>query len=161
MPAAPRFDLPEADDFTRPFWDAAAEGRLLIRRCRACAKAHHYPREFCPYCWGEDVEWERASGRATLYTWSVVHRNDLPPFGERVPYTAAVVDLAEGPRMMTEIVECPQAELRIGMELEVTFRADATGAADAAEGDGVAVPVFRPADQGQSNSLTQESSSRR
>ncbi|WP_326650678.1 MULTISPECIES: Zn-ribbon domain-containing OB-fold protein [unclassified Streptomyces] len=127
---------PEADDFTRPFWDAAGDGRLLIRRCRACAKAHHYPREFCPHCWSEDVEWEGASGRATLYTWSVVHRNDLPPFGARVPYTAAVVGLAEGPRMMTEIVECPEDRLSVGMELEVTFRR---------ENDEVAVPVFRPA----------------
>ncbi|WP_327324316.1 Zn-ribbon domain-containing OB-fold protein [Streptomyces sp. NBC_01210] len=127
---------PEVDDFTRPFWDAAADGRLLIRHCRACAKAHHYPREFCPHCWSEDVGWEGASGRATLYTWSVVHRNDLPPFGGRVPYTAAVVDLAEGPRMMAEIVECPEGGLSIGMELEVTFRRE--------DGE-VAVPVFRPA----------------
>lgn len=127
---------PEADDFTRPFWEAAGDGRLLIRRCRACAKAHHYPREFCPHCWSEDVEWEGASGRATLYTWSVVHRNDLPPFGARVPYTAAVVGLAEGPRMMTEIVECPEDGLSVGMELEVTFRR---------ENDEAAVPVFRPA----------------
>ncbi|MEU1185578.1 Zn-ribbon domain-containing OB-fold protein [Streptomyces sp. NPDC005820] len=122
-----RYDLPEADAFTRTYWDAAAEGRLLIRRCGACARAHHYPREFCPYCWSEDVTWEDASGRAALYTWSVVHRNDLPPFGERTPYVAAVVDLAEGPRMSTEVVG--PGELRAGMELEVTFR----------EG----VPVFR------------------
>ncbi|MDX2690717.1 Zn-ribbon domain-containing OB-fold protein [Streptomyces scabiei] len=101
-----RFDLPEVDGFTRTFWDAAAGGRLLLRRCGAagCGRAHHYPREFCPYCWSEDVRWEEASGRATLYTWSVVHRNDLPPFGERTPYVPAVVDLAEGPRMMTEVV---------------------------------------------------------
>lgn len=99
-----RFDIPEADAFTRAYWDAAAAGRLLIRRCGACARAHHYPREFCPYCWSEDVTWEDASGLATLYTWSVVHRNDLPPFGERTPYVAAVVDLAEGPRMSTEVV---------------------------------------------------------
>ncbi|MET9943161.1 Zn-ribbon domain-containing OB-fold protein, partial [Streptomyces halstedii] len=66
----------------------------------------------------------------TLYTWSVVHRNDLPPFGDRVPYVAAVVDLAEGPRMMTEVVECAHGDLRIGMGLTVTFRE--------------AVPVFRP-----------------
>jgi uncharacterized protein len=136
MATAPRFNLPEIDDFTRPFWDAATDGRLLVRRCRACASAHHYPREFCPYCWSEDVDWERASGRATLYTWSVVHRNDLPPFGARVPYTAAVVDLVEGPRMMTEIVQCPEGGLSIGMALEVTFRQE----------DGEqAVPVFRPA----------------
>lgn len=135
--AEPRFDLPETDAFTRTYWDAAAASRLLIRRCGACGSAHHYPREFCPRCWSEDVTWEQASGRGTLYTWSVVHRNDLPPFGSRVPYVAAVVDLAEGPRMMTEIVECEEegAALRVGMAVEVTFR-------EAAEG--VAVAVFRP-----------------
>ncbi|MFD5101052.1 Zn-ribbon domain-containing OB-fold protein [Streptomyces albidochromogenes] len=130
-------DVPGIDAFTRPYWDAAADGRLLLRRCRACGRPHHYPREFCPYCWSEDVAWERASGRATLYTWSVVHRNDLPPFGARVPYTAAVVDLAEGPRMMTEIVGCAEADLRIGMPLAVAFRR---------EGEGPAVPVFRTAE---------------
>ncbi|MFJ9946122.1 Zn-ribbon domain-containing OB-fold protein [Streptomyces erythrochromogenes] len=148
-----RYDLPEIDDFTRPYWDAAAEGRLLLRRCGDCGRAHHYPREFCPHCWaGEDrVAWEAASGRATLYTWSVVHRNDLPPFGTRVPYAAAVVDLAEGPRMMTEVVLCDAADLRIGMPLTVTFREAA---------DGVRVAVFRPA-QGQSSSRTQEPSAAR
>ncbi|MFD6074906.1 Zn-ribbon domain-containing OB-fold protein [Streptomyces hydrogenans] len=124
---------PDIDAFTRPYWDAAAEGRLLLRRCRACTRPHHYPREFCPHCWSEDVDWEPASGRATLYTWSVVHRNDLPPFGERVPYVAAVVDLAEGPRMMTQVVDVPEDDLRADMALEVVFR---TG------DDGVAVPVF-------------------
>ncbi|MFJ7191553.1 Zn-ribbon domain-containing OB-fold protein [Streptomyces bacillaris] len=137
--AAPHFDLPEPDAFTRPYWDAAAEGRLLIRRCGGCGRAHHYPREFCPYCWSEDVAWEPASGRATLYTWSVVHRNDLPPFGERVPYVAAVVDLAEGPRMMTEIVECAHTGLRVGMVLTAVFRLPEGGV-------GEAVPVFRPRD---------------
>ncbi|WP_260328195.1 Zn-ribbon domain-containing OB-fold protein [Streptomyces sp. Ag109_O5-1] len=127
----PRYDLPEPDAFTRPYWDAAAEGRLLLRRCRPCGRAHHYPREFCPHCWSEDVTWEPATGRATLYTWSVVHRNDLPPFGDRVPYVPAVVDLAEGPRMMTELVTADPETLRAGLELEVTFREGA--------------PVFRPA----------------
>ncbi|MBT2440835.1 Zn-ribbon domain-containing OB-fold protein [Streptomyces sp. ISL-36] len=129
--------VPDVDAFTRPYWEAAGEGRLLLRRCAACGRAHHYPREFCPFCWSEDVAWETASGRATLYTWSVVHRNDLPPFGERVPYVAAVVDLAEGPRMMTEVVDAPEADLRIGMELEVGFRPEGP------EGD-VMVPVFGP-----------------
>ncbi|MFF1694712.1 Zn-ribbon domain-containing OB-fold protein [Streptomyces sp. NPDC058257] len=141
----PRSDLPEPDAFTRPYWDAAAEGHLLIRRCGGCGEAHHYPREFCPYCWSEEGGWERASGRATLYTWSVVHRNDLPPFGSRVPYVAAVVDLAEGPRMMTEIVgseeDGPRNGLRIGMALEVAFRE----VGEEAEGAGVTVPVFRRA----------------
>lgn len=130
-----RYDLPEVDAFTAPYWAAAREGRLLVRRCTACGEAHHYPRESCPRCWSEAVEWERASGLAVLYTWSVVHRNDLPPFGARVPYTAAVVDLAEGPRLMTEIVDCPESRLRVGMAVEAAFREQA---------EGVAVPVFRP-----------------
>ena len=91
--AGVRFDLPTPDIETQPFWDAARDGRLLIKRCAACGRAHFYPRPFCPFCWSERVEWEEASGRATLYTWSVVHQNDLPPFGERVPYVAAIVDL--------------------------------------------------------------------
>jgi uncharacterized OB-fold protein len=82
------------------------------------------------------VSWEQASGRATLYTWSVVHQNDLPPFAERVPYVAAVVDLEEGPRMMTNVVDCPFEQLRIGMALEVTFRR---------ETEEISLPVFRPA----------------
>ncbi|AZP18563.1 Zn-ribbon domain-containing OB-fold protein [Streptomyces aquilus] len=130
--SAARHDVPEADAFTRAYWDAAAAGTLLIRHCRACDRPHHYPREFCPHCWSEDVEWRPASGRAELYTWSVVHRNDLPPFGERVPYVAAVVQLAEGPRMMTEVVDAPPEALRAGMALQVGFR------------DGI--PVFRPAE---------------
>lgn len=141
---------PDIDDFTRPYWEAAAAGELLVRRCAACRRPHHYPREFCPHCWSEDVHWERASGRATLYTWSVVHRNDLPPFAGRVPYTAALVELAEGVRMMSEVVECAPDRLAVGMELEVAFRA---------QGDGVTVPVFRPSQpaQGQSSSRSQAS----
>ncbi|GAA1900210.1 Zn-ribbon domain-containing OB-fold protein [Streptantibioticus ferralitis] len=142
-----RYDLPEIDAFTRPYWDAAAEGRLLIRRCRDCGVAHHYPREFCPRCWSDAVDWERACGRATLYTWSVVHLNDLPPFGDRVPYTAAVVDLAEGPRMMTEIVDCAESELWIGVDLRVAFRTG-TDTGMPAGGAGHAVPVFRVAGTG-------------
>lgn len=159
-----RFDLPGTDAFTRPYWDAAAEGRLLIRRCAACGWAHHYPREFCPYCWSEDVAWEEASGAATLYTWSVVHRNDLPPFDARASYTAAVVDLAEGPRMMTELIGAGEDGPHVGMELRVAFRPLNSDAPGTAEGAATAVPVFRPpssgwASQGQSSSRCQPSRS--
>ena len=131
-----RYDLPTPDTETQPFWDAARDGTLLLRRCNACEQAHFYPRNFCPSCWSDDVEWFEASGAATLYTWSVVHANDLPPFGERVPYVAAVVDLAEGPRMMTNVVGCEPDALEIGMPLRVTFED---------RGDDLTVPVFRPA----------------
>ncbi len=131
-----RFDLPTPDDNTRPFWDAAREGRLLIKRCAACGRAHHYPRPFCPYCWSRDVSWEQARGTGAVYTFSVVHKNDLPPFNERVPYVAAVVELDEGPRMMTNVVECSVDEVTVGMHVEVSFRDI---------GEGVTIPVFRPA----------------
>jgi uncharacterized OB-fold protein len=130
-----RFDLPAPDPETQPFWDAARAGTLLIRRCRDCGRTHFYPRPFCPVCWSPHVEWLEASGRATLYTWSVVRRNDLPPFNERVPYVAAVVDLDEGPRMMTNVVDCDFDALEIGMPLEVLFQPIA---------DDVKIPVFRP-----------------
>ncbi|MGI5250891.1 Zn-ribbon domain-containing OB-fold protein [Actinacidiphila glaucinigra] len=132
--------LPEPDAFTRTYWRAAAEGRLLIRRCLAagCGAAHHYPRESCPRCWSEEAVWAQAAGHATHYTWSVVHANDLRPFAGRVPYVAAVVDLPEGPRMMTEVVGCAHDALHVGMDLRVCFR-------PAADGTGIAIPVFRPA----------------
>ena len=131
-----RFDLPTPDAETQPYWDAARERRLLIKHCRSCGRNHFYPRPFCPLCWSGDVEWVEASGRATLYTYSIVRRNDLPPFAERVPYVAAVVDLDEGPRLLTNVVDCDEEALAIGMALEVDFRV---------ETDEVTVPVFRPA----------------
>ena len=131
-----RFDLPTPDESTQPFWDGTREGRLLIRRCRDCGKAHFYPRPFCPRCWSQRVEWEDASGKATLYTYSVVYQNDHPPFPERLPYVAAVVDLEEGPRMMTNVVDCQFDELRVGMPLEVTYRQ---------ETEEITLAVFRPA----------------
>lgn len=129
-------NLPQPDLETQPYWDAAREGKLLIKRCRACERPHFYPRPFCPHCWSDDTEWVEASGRATLYTWSVVRRNDLPPFPDRVPYVAAIVDLEEGPRMMTNVVDCDFDSLHEGMPLVVGFREETAE---------VTSPVFRPA----------------
>ena len=123
------------EDESEPFWTALNDGKLLIKLCGACGKHHSYPRPFCPHCWSGAVDWEEASGQATLYTWSVVYKNDLPPFAGRVPYVAAVVDLAEGPRMMTNVVDCEVDELRVGMPLTVMFRK---------ETDEITLPVFRP-----------------
>ena len=133
---AMRFDLPTPDDHTREFWDAAREGKLLIKRCAACRRAHYYPRTFCPHCWSTKVSWEEASGRGSLYTYSVVHQNDLPPFNERVPYVAAIVELDEGPRVMTNVVDCDLGALRVGMAVQVQFRSLT---------EDLSIPVFRPA----------------
>jgi uncharacterized protein len=133
---ADRADLPTIEDDSREYWDAAADGRLLIARCGSCGRIHHYPRVICPYCWSEDVTAVEASGQATLYTYSTVYMNDLPPFRDRLPYIAAVVDLAEGPRLMTTIVGCEPDRLRIGMALQFEPQVVA---------DGVTAAVFRPA----------------
>lgn len=122
MPDQPRFDLPTIEPESQPFWDAAKEGRLLIQRCEACGQAQHYPRPFCVACWSDRVVWEQASGHGTLYTYSVVYVNDLAPFAERVPYVAAAVDLDEGPRVMTNIVDADPSHLRVGAPVVVDFR---------------------------------------
>jgi len=131
-----RFDLPTPDADSAVFWAAAKEERLLIKHCEHCGAYIYYPRPFCPRCWSENVEWYEASGKATLYTWSVVYRNDQPPFRERVPYVAAVVDLQEGPRMMTNVVDTPFEDLRVGMQLQVTFMPIS---------EDFTIPVFVPA----------------
>ena len=107
------------EDESEPYWTALHEAKLLIKRCGACGKHHSYPRPFCPHCWSDDVEWVEAGGGATLYTHSTVYQNDLPPFPPQVPYVAAVVDLDEGPRMMTRLVDCEDSEIKIGMRLRM------------------------------------------
>jgi uncharacterized OB-fold protein len=129
-----RFDLPVVDATTQPYWDGLAEGVLRIKRCDGCGRSHFYPRPFCPHCWSERVVWQDTSGYGTLYTFSVVRANDLPPFGKRVPYVAAVVQLDEGPRVMTNLVDCEIDEVWIGMPVEAVFR----------EVDGLTLAYFRP-----------------
>jgi len=132
----PRFDLPTIDLETQPFWDGLKEGKFLLRHCNACGTDHYYPRPFCPSCWSDDVSWREASGRGKVYTYSVVHVNDLPPFNERVPYVAAIVELDEGPRLMTNIEGVPFDELRADMAVVVEYKPIS---------DDVTIPVFRPA----------------
>lgn len=133
---ANRIDLPTVEDETRPYWEAAKQGRLLVMRCNACGNVFHYPRPFCPDCWSAEVEWFEVSGRGTVYTYSVVFRNDLAPFNEWGTYVPAVVELEEGPRLMTNIVDADPATLAVGVPVQVAFR-DLT--------DEWAAPVFRPA----------------
>lgn len=132
----PRFDLPTIEPETQQFWDAAKAGQLMLGKCGSCGKVHYYPRPMCPHCWSEEVSLTAASGKGVLYTWSTVFVNDLPPFKAMLPYVAAQVDLAEGVRITTNMIDCDPAELAIGMPVSLTFR-DLN--------DEIAVPVFRPA----------------
>lgn len=129
-----RFDLPTVDPSTQPYWDGVAAGVLRIKRCGECGRAHFYPRPFCPHCWSERVQWEDSSGRGVVYTYSVVRSNDLPPFPARVPYVAAIVELDEGPRVMTNLVDVGPDDVHIGMAVVLACR----------ELDGLKLACFRP-----------------
>ena len=112
---------PIADAFTQPWWDACHARQLLARTCATCGRNHFPPRPSCPHCWSDQVTWQQVSGRGTLYTFSVVRENDLAPFGENLPYVPAIVELEEGPRLMTSIVESPSTAIAVGALVEVVF----------------------------------------
>lgn len=122
---------------TARFWEGATAGELWIQRCTGCGRPYFYPRACCPFCSSREVEWFRASGRATLYSYVI---NQRPAPGWDGPYVIAVVQLEEGPRMLTNLVgvEPDPQHLELDMPLEVTFEP---------RGD-VAVPLFRPAAEG-------------
>ncbi len=116
------------------FWDGAKRGELIIQRCDDCAHAYFPPRPFCPSCGGRSVQNEVTSGRATLYSYVI---NQRPPPGFDGPIAVAVVELAEGPRMMTNIIDTPQTEeaLVLDMDLEVVFEPQT---------EEISLPLFRP-----------------
>jgi uncharacterized OB-fold protein len=137
-----RADIPTIDTASAPYWEAAKEGQLLIAECTACGKVHHYPRPFCPHCWSEDVHPVRASGTGKLYTYSTVYVNDLAPFKERLPYVAAIVELDEGPRLMTTIEGAGPEQLRVDMPVTVAFRP-----VDETNPDSPYLTVFTPSEE--------------
>lgn len=112
-----------------PLWQAAREGRLLVRRCKSCAVAHWYPRPLCPLCGSASTDWEPSQGRGTIYSVSVTRR------GVPVPYAIAYVTLDEGPTMLTNLVDCDLDALAIGQRVRVVFKPSDGGAP---------VPMFTP-----------------
>jgi len=128
--------LPEPTPETRHFWDGCREGELRLQRCTACQESYFPPRDFCPRCACRKVEVYPASGKAVLWSYVINHR-PRPDMGTE-PYAIAVVQLAEGPRMMTNIVNCPQTPeaLQLDMSLMVTF---------APQSDEISLPFFAPA----------------
>lgn len=134
MSTAKKF-APRATPETQRFWDGTAAGELWIQRCLDEKHAFFYPRTSCPECGTEEIEWFRASGRATLYSFVVSHR---PAPGFEPPYVIAVVQLEEGPRMMTNLVGVePKLE---SIELDIDLVAEFED-----RGEAMKVPVFRPA----------------
>lgn len=135
-----RKPLPRPTPETAPFWEGTLAGELRLQRCLDCRHVYFYPRPFCPKCHSRSVEWFKASGRGRLHTYQIVHRAAMG-FEQDAPYVLAVVELEEGPRMMTNIVGVdPKPEnLPLDMPVEVTFDRVT---------DKVALPKFRPAQGG-------------
>jgi uncharacterized OB-fold protein len=114
---------------TKAFWDAAAEGKLMVGKCNACGKIYYYPRALCPFCLSDNTQLQQASGNGVIYTYSVMRRAPIP-------YAIAYVTLAEGPTMMTNIVDCDLDQIKIGRPVKLVFKPS---------DGGPPVPMFTPA----------------
>jgi uncharacterized OB-fold protein len=113
--------LPEITAESRPFWEGCRRHELLVQRCRACGARQHYPRGVCASCWSAELEWLRSAGRGTVYTFTVTHRSQASWFKGAVPYVLAWVELEEGVQLLTNLVGCDPAAVRIGMPVRVVF----------------------------------------
>jgi len=113
--------LPIPTKWSKPFWEGTKKHKLLLKRCKECGHIDHPPYLYCTECTNENGEWVEASGRATLYAFAVNEYGVPFPFVVDLPYIVALVDLKEGPRMLSNIVDCDPKELKNGMELEVVF----------------------------------------
>lgn len=129
--------LPVPTPETRPYWEGAREGRLMLPWCEDCGRPHFHPRAVCPHCGGARLHWRAASGRGRLHTYVINHK-PAPGFEDRTPYVIAVVELEEGPRLLSniEIADPAPEKLPIDMPLLVAFRRLT---------EQIALPVFRPA----------------
>lgn len=113
--------VPVANADSLPYWNAAREGRLVIRKCKACAELHFMPRHLCPHCWSDELEWVDAQGTGSIHSFSIVRRASDPAFASLVPYVIALIELDEGPRMMANILGADALSAAIGDRVQVTF----------------------------------------
>ena len=124
-----KIPAPAVNAENKPYFDAAAQGKLIVRKCADCGEHHHYPRSICPHCFSANTQWVDAKGTGTIYTCSVLRR------GVPVPYCIAYVTLEEGVSMMTNIVDCDLDAVRIGQKVKVVFKPT---------DGGPPVPMFAP-----------------
>lgn len=137
-----RKPIPSPSPDAAPYWQGAREHKLVIPYCPACAAFFWFPRPFCPRCFSWEIEWRQASGRGTLYTYAIQYRPQMPGFETELPYVTAIVELEEGPRLMTNLVGVtPDPKvIRCDMAVEVVF-ADVN--------DEITLPKFRPVSEAQ------------
>ncbi len=126
--------VPERTKLTAPYWDAAREGRLVVQECRPCRQVWHPPLPRCPHCHSAALGWREVSGDATVYTYTVVRHPTHYAFAGQIPYVLAIVELAEGPRLVTALAGAEPGEVRVGQPVRAVFREVA---------DGVTLPYFK------------------
>jgi len=127
--------IPQIQPWTEEFWKATKQHKLVIQECQECKARIFYPKKVCPECWSADLGWMEASGKGKVHTFTVMMDMVEPRFWEDLPYVLAMVDLDEGIRMMTRIVDCDPESVQIDMAVEVVFQ-DIT--------DECALPFFKP-----------------
>jgi uncharacterized OB-fold protein len=127
--------LPRATEDSAAYWEAAQKNELRLQRCADCGHVRFPPAVLCARCLSEKHAWVKLSGRGMVFSWIVVHQSQHPAFNADAPYNVAIVELEEGPRLHSHIVECPNDQIRIGMPVEVVFRR---------VNDEVTLPKFRP-----------------
>ena len=128
--------LPFVIEEGRPFWDGCREGKLLLQYCDVCQRHQFYPRMYCMQCGSKELRWVEASGRGVIYSYTVIRQNKSPEFVNDTPYNLAIVQLEEGPRMMSNIVDIDLDDLRVDLPVTVVF--DSVS-------DTISLPRFRPA----------------
>lgn len=129
MPSHPFLD----DPVSGPFWRGASEHELRFQRCRSCGRSQFYPRRRCRFCSSEQLDWQTSEGEGTLYSFTEVHRG--PRRDTPVPYVLALVDLAEGFRILVRLEGAPAGEIELGLPVRIVFTA---------RDDGLVVPEARP-----------------
>lgn len=130
------YPVPTPD--SRPFWNGLAEQKILLKHCRDCECVFHYPRITCPNCLSSDLDWKQASGQGTLYTYTISRRPTHPLFADEVPQFMAVVELEEGPRITSTLLNVPEDKIQIGMALTPVFEHN--------EKEKITLLRFQPAD---------------
>jgi uncharacterized OB-fold protein len=123
--------VPIVNADSAPYWEGARRDQLLLQQCTDCQTFRFFPRYLCTHCGSEKVEWVEVSGRGTVHSFTIVHRAAFPAFQARTPYVVALVDLAEGPRMMTNIIGEDALGVDIGEVVQVVFEPRGDGGAKA------------------------------
>lgn len=113
--------LPRPTALSRPFWEGTRQHKLLLQRCRACGTYRFTPQVLCRSCYSEEYDWVETSGRGKVWSYTVIHRAQTPAFGDDLPYIEAIIELDEGPLMLTDIVGCAPEGVRIDMPVQVDF----------------------------------------